>query len=646
MEQNAALIFPDHGSNVVRDSADAVPAEDEEVGESRGEGAMGGGDLATASESALEGAEVVVRGRFVNQRLAPVPMEVNSGLAEYDPEADTVTLWLPSQAPFFVREDAVTVLGLEPDRLRVIAPDVGGGFGAKGDTYPEHLVLIALAMRFRRAVRYVETRSENLTAMVHGRAQFQEVEIGATRDGTIVGLRVEVLADMGAYPIGHYLPTLTRKMASGVYRIPRIDFRFRCVVTNTTPIGAYRGAGRPEAAALLERAVDLLAAELGIDPVEIRRRNLIPPDAFPYETVTGGEYDVGEYEAALDEALRLAGYPELRAEQTARRERGERMLLGIGVSAYVEVTGWGTEFGSVEIHPDGTATAITGTSPHGQGHETAWAQIVSGILGVPMQEVRVVHSDTRLVPRGQGTMGSRSLQLGGSAVLRASEAVLEKARRIAAHALEASVDDVVLFDDGHVGVVGAPDRALSWSELAVAAGDPSRIPDGMEPGLSAGHDFDQGRNTYPFGAHVAVVEVDAETGHVRLLRHVAIDDCGRILNPMLVDGQVHGGVAQGVAQALFEEVLFDDEGNPLTGSLMAYEMPSAAEIPFFEVEHTQTPTPLNPLGAKGIGESGTIGSTPAVQSAVVDALSHLGVRHLDMPLTPERVWRAIRGAET
>ena len=620
MAPDAPLLFPEHGSNVLLDRLSG-----------------------RYREGALEGADVVVRARFVNQRVAPIPMEANGALAAFDPETEGVQLWVPSQAPFAVRAEVAEALGLDEDRVHVIAPDVGGGFGAKGDTYPEWIALAAIAMRTRGAVRYTETRSKNLSAMVHGRAQIQDVVIGARRDGTIVGLRADVLAEMGAYPQGAYLPTLTRKMAAGVYRIPRIEFRSRCVVTNTTPVGAYRGAGRPEAAALIERAMDIVADELGLDPVEVRRRNLIPPDAFPHTTVTGAVYDTGAYEAALAEALRLAGYAELRSDQAARRARGDRRLLGIGVSCYVEVTGFGSEFGSVEVHEDGSATVLTGTSPHGQGHETAWAQIVAGTLGLAMERVRVVHSDTRLVPSGDGTMGSRSAQVGGSAVLRASEGVLEKGRRIAALALEAAVEDVVVNEDGRVGLAGAPDRSFSWGELAAMASHADALPRGMRPGLHVADEFSLGGNTYPFGAHVAVVEVDRETGFVRQLRHVAVDDCGRILNPILVDGQIHGGVAQGVAQALFEEVRFDENGTPLTGSLLSYEMPSAADLVSVETAHTVTPTPLNPLGAKGVGEAGSIGSTPAVQNAVVDALSHLGVRHVDMPLTPERVWRALSG---
>jgi carbon-monoxide dehydrogenase large subunit len=619
IEPDAPLVFPRAGTNVAFDRS--WPYR--------------GGDP-------LAGSEVVVKARFVNQRLAPAPMETNAILAV--PEGDGLKMWIPCQAPFWMRDEIADALGIERDDVRVIAPAVGGGFGAKTATYPEHVVVAALARRVGRPVRYIETRSENLTAMTHGRAQVQDVELGAKHDGTLVGLRVRVVADMGAYPMGTYMPPLTRKMACGVYTIGRVDFHALSVVTNTTPIDSYRGAGRPEATAMLERAMDMLAVELGIDPAEIRRRNFIPNDAFPVKTATDGEYDSGAYGGALDEVLRLAGYDDLRREQGERRARGDAKLLGIGISTYVEVTGWGSEFGAVEVEPDGSVVVLTGVSPHGQGHETAFAQLASDLLKVPMDRVTVRHSDTSLMPKGDGTMGSRSLQLGGSAMWRAGEEVVEKARRIAAHLLEAGIDDVVLSDDGRVGIVGAPDRSYTWAELAKVAADPSQLPEGIEPGLRASHEFDGGGNTYPFGAHVAVVEVDAETGRVQVLRHVAVDDCGRIINPMLVEGQQHGGIAQGMAQALFEEVVFDESGNPLTGTLMSYEFPSAADLPSFETSNIETPSPRNPLGAKGIGESGTVGSTPAVQNAVIDAVSHLGVRHIDMPLSPERVWRSIREA--
>ncbi len=595
---------------------------------------------------ALEGAEVVVKARFVNQRVTAAPLEPNAAVAVPAPEGDGLVLYSPCQAPFWVRDDVAKALGMAPERVRVVVPAVGGAFGARIITYPEQVALAALAMRLGRPVRYVESRSETMLAMTHGRAQVQEFELAATRNGRSTGLRARLVADGGAYP-GEAPPNVssTRYMASGVYRIARVEVAWQCVATNTTPVAAYRGAGRPEATAMVERAVALLAARLRLDPAEVRRRNLIPARAFPYTTATKARYDSGDYEGALDRVLEAAGYQALRAEQARRRQRGEVVQLGIGLSSYVEVTGFGSEYGAVEVEPDGRVTARTGVSPHGQGHETAFAQLVSATLGVEAELVRVVHSDTAALPRGDGTMGSRSLQVGGSAVVQAATQVLDKARALAAHLLEAPAEDVAVFPGEGLGVAGAPSTALAWAELAAAAADPARRPPGMEAGLEAAVDFEPERSTFAFGAHLAVCEVDTETGRVRLLRHVAVADAGRILNPVLADGQVHGGIAQGVAQALFEEVRYDEDGNCLNGNLASYAMPSAADLPAFETIRTQTPTPLNPLGAKGIGESGTVGATPAVQNAVVDALAHLGVTHVDMPLTPERVWRAIEAAK-
>ena len=593
----------------------------------------------------LEGADVIARGRFVNQRLAPVPMETN-GIAVV-PEADGgFTVWVSTQVPFDIRSDLAEMLDVPKERVRTIAPDVGGAFGAKLQVYPEYLAVGRAAQIVGRPIRWQESRTESMLNLTHGRAQVQFVEIGAMRDGTLVGMRVELLADMGAYPIGAYMPVTTQEMLAGVYRFPAIASRGRSVVTNATPIAAYRGAGRPEATALVERAMDLLAGELEMDPVELRRRNLIPPDAFPFVTASGTSYDTGAYESTMDEALRVAGYGALRDEQAARRTRGDHLELGIGVCTYVEITSFSSkEFGSVEVHPDGTVTVLAGTSSHGQGHETAFAQIVSSVLGVPFESVKVIHSDTGIVPRGAGTWGSRSLQAGGSAVFERAQAVAEKAREIAAHLLETDVADLTGFEDGRIAVAGAPQRSVGWADIAAAAVDSADLPEGMEAGLVSSGTFREPGSTFPFGTHVAVVEVDTETGDVRLLRHIAVDDCGRILNPVLVQGQQHGGLGQGIAQALFEEVRYDEIGNPMTGNLSTYLMPSAAEYPWFETSNTETPTPLNPLGAKGIGESACIGSTPAVQNAAVDALSARGVRHLDLPLSPERVLGAIHAAD-
>ena len=592
-------------------------------------------------DDVLAGADVVVRERFVNQRLAPVPMETDAVAVVPDGQGG-FTVWASTQVPFDIRDDLAELLGVPKERVRTIAPDVGGGFGAKLQIYPEFRVVAAVAARLGRPVRWAETRSESMVGLTHGRAQVQLVEIGARRDGTIVGLRADVIADMGAYPIAAFLPTTTQEMLTGVYAIRDVACRGRAVVTNATPIGPYRGAGRPEATALIERAIDLVAAELAMDPVDVRRRNLIPVDAFPYETASGEDYDVGDYGRAFDAALRIAGYDDLRAEQRARRDRGDSVELGIGLSTYVEVTSFSSkEFAAVEVHDDGSVTVMTGTSPHGQGHETAFAQLASGILGVAFDDVRVTHSDTGQVRRGAGTWGSRSLQAGGSSVAERSGEVADKARTLAAHLLEVDVADLGEPTDGRFSVAGAPERSITWAELAQAASDPARLPAGMDDGLRAEGVYREPGSTFPFGAHVAVVEVDTQTGDVRLVRHIAVDDCGRILNPVLVEGQVHGGLAQGIAQALYEQVLYDEAGNPVTGTLTTYGIPSAAEFPWFETERTETPTPLNPLGAKGIGEAATIGSTPAVQNAVIDALAPFGVRHLDMPFTPERVWLVV-----
>ncbi|HEY2303749.1 MAG TPA: molybdopterin cofactor-binding domain-containing protein, partial [Acidimicrobiales bacterium] len=543
----------------------------------------------------------------------------------------------------------------------VIAPHVGGGFGAKAGLYHEFLSIARASQRVGRPVRWVETRSENLVGLNQGRAQIHWVEMGFTEDGRITGLRLRVLADSGAYPglAGMLAAGPTRMLSQGVYEIPKLDYGAVAVATNTTPVGAFRGAGRPEATALLERIMDMAAAEFGLDPAEIRRRNFIADGAFPYVTRTGVTYDSGEYAKPLEEALALAGYGDLRKEQQARRERGDTLQLGIGLGSYVEITagGMSSEFGSVEVHQDGTATIRVGTSAHGQGHDTSFSMLVADRLGIPMESVRFVQSDTALVPQGSGTGGSRSLQIGGTAVLNAAEAVLAKAKRLVGHLLEAAPEDIVLDDGGRLAVAGVPGSALTWSEIAQAAADPERRPEGwaeevpaggegqVQPdGLGAAVIFKQDGASFPFGTHVAVVEVDTETGGTRLLRHVAVDDCGFVLSPLIVAGQQHGGIAAGAGQALFEEIQYDEDGNPLTGTLIDYLMPSAADLPSFEVSGTETLSPLNPLGVKGIGEAGTIGATPAVQNAVIDALSHLGIRHLDMALSPQRIWAAIEDA--
>ncbi|HSS10875.1 MAG TPA: molybdopterin cofactor-binding domain-containing protein, partial [Acidimicrobiales bacterium] len=569
----------------------------------------------------------------------PCPLEVRAAASRWDSDG-RLTHWASTQGPHPLRDVLASTYDLDPGQVRVITPDVGGGFGSKLH-HPEELLCAWLARRAGRPVRWTETRSESMLGLGHGRAQIQDIAIGGTREGKVLAYQLAVVQDSGAYPrIGSLLPFMTMMMLTGTYNIPNAAFSSRSVVTNTVPVGAYRGAGRPEAAAAIERAMDLFAAEIGMDPAEVRRRNLVAPEAFPFTTPTGTTYDSGRYEYGLDLVLDAAGYQQLRAEQARRREAGETRLLGIGLSVYVEITGLtgGGEYGHVEVLPTGRVRALTGTSPHGQGHETAWAMLIAERLGVPVDQIDVLHGDTDVVPTGNVTGGSRSAQLGGTNIWRAAGAVVERGRELAAGLLEADPSDVVLdTETGQFHVAGTPSISKSWAELAVAASAQGEA-------LAGEGDFSQEGGTFPSGAHLAVVEVDMETGRVALLRLVAADDAGRILNPLLAEGQVHGGLAQGAAQALLEEVVYDDDGNPLTGNLADYAFISATELPSFETIHVETPTPRNELGAKGIGESGTIGSTPAVHNAVVDALAHLGVRHVPMPATPERVWQVIASA--
>jgi aerobic carbon-monoxide dehydrogenase large subunit len=615
LADGAGAIFPDHGSNVAIAVTDA------------------------ATVDPTDGSDVVVRGRYVNQRMAVVAMEPNSCAAV---PGEQLTFYASTQMPHGLRPQLARVLGLEEGQVRVIAPQVGGGFGGKAGICAEYSAVAAAARRLDRPVTWTPTRSDDLIAQPHSRGQIQYAELGCRRDGTFTGLRVRLVGDGGAYPgIGALLPAGTKRMSHGTYRFPAIQFDVAVAVTNTTPMGAYRGAGRPEATALLERLVDHAAHELSIDPIELRRRNLLADDVFPFTTLTGQVYDSGRYELPLDVAAEAIGYAELRSEQSARRVNGARTVLGIGVAAYVEITAGGgtSEFGAVEVHDDGSATVRAGTFSHGHGHQTAFAMLVHDQTGIPVERIRLVDGDTALVPSGGGTGGSRSLQLGGSAVHRATEALVTDAKELAARLLEADVADIVVdVDAGTVGVAGVPAAALDWSTLAQRASGEGDV-------LAAETVFDQGEATYPFGAHIAAVEVDLDTGRARVVRHVAVDDCGTVINPLLVEGQQHGGVAAGIGQALYEEVRFDADGNPLTANLADYAMASAADLPSFDVRSTETPTPRNPLGAKGIGEAATIGSTPAVQNAVIDALAHLGVRHLDLPCTAERVWQAIRDAD-
>jgi carbon-monoxide dehydrogenase large subunit len=610
--EDKALLFPESESNITRT-----------------------GTAGNCDEASFAGCEVVIERTIVNQRVAPVPLEGRAAAASWD--GGKLTVWCSTQNAQIARDAIADRLGLGKQAVRVIAPDVGGGFGAKIGADREIICVAAAAKQTGRATRWTETRSENMLGMVHGRDQRHSYKIGGTRDGRILAYHLDIVQNCGAYPrFGVMLPSLTALMAGGVYDIPRAGADYRSVLSNTTPVAAYRGAGRPEATAAIERAVDDFAAEIGMDPAEVRRRNVLAPEKFPFTTPTGAVYDTGEYAAALEKVIDAAGYPGLRAEQARRRERGEVVQLGLGLSCYVEITAGdgGPETGRLVVHEDGSATVYTGSSPQGQGHHTAWAMLVQDEMGIPMDRVTVIHGDTDAIPVAVGTFGSRSLQLGGSAVYQAAGEVKDAARRVAAGMIEAAEADLELTD-GTWQVRGDPATALSWAQVAQQAG-----PDG----LAADVVFKASQPTFPFGAHLAVVEVDTETGKATLVRHVTVDDAGRIVNPVLAEGQRHGGIAQGAAQALLEEVRYDAEGNPLTSTLADYAAVTADVLPSFELLESETPTTINPLGVKGIGEAGTIGSIPAVQNAVIDAVSHLGVRHIDMPATPERVWAAISEA--
>ena len=588
----------------------------------------------------FEGCEVTVKGRFLNQRVAPCPLEVRGAAAVWGDDG-RLTQWLSTQHAQGTVAPIAAANGVAEAQVHILTPDVGGGFGAKIGAYPEELLLGVIAKKVGRAVKWRETRSESMVALGHGRAQLQYITLGGTKAGKVTHYQLWAIQDSGGFAdMGTILaPFMTRPMSSGVYAIPNIECRTTSVVTNTTPVVAYRGAGRPEATAAIERAMDLFAFEIGMDPAEVRRINLIPKFLEPHTTVVGQTYDVGDYETALDKALQVAGYTELRAEQAKRRARGDVKQLGIGVSVYVEITGGvgNGESAKVEVLDDGRAVVYTGTSPHGQGHDTAWSMLVQEQTGIPMDKIELVWGDTDLVPIGTGTMGSRSLQQGGNAVFAVAGELVNKAKSVAARILEVSEADVVLDKDrGAFHVVGTPAVTKTWADLAIA--------EKSTGGLNHNDVINVSGATFPFGAHVAVVEVDTETGKVRHIAHTACDDAGKVLNPLLLEGQIHGGVAQGAAQALLEEVMYDADANPITSNLADYGFISAAELPSVTVVHMETPTPINLLGAKGIGESGTIGSTPALQSAVVDAVSHLGVRNIEMPCTAERVWQAIQAA--
>ena len=629
---DGVLLFPEVGTNTVF----ALPGD------------------ADVEDGMFDDAEVTVELSFRNPRMSPVPIEPRSAVASWVDTDDgpRLTQWSSTQFPHGTKSNLAGALGIEETQVRVMTPDVGGGFGAKNGAYPEDIVTAMVARRLGRPARWTETRSENMLGMVHARAQDYTATLGGTRDGRLTAYKLHVVQDSGAYPgIGALLPMFTRMMASGVYDIPKVSASAVSVLTNTAPVGAYRGAGRPEATTAIERMIDLFATEIDMDPAEVRRRNFLAPDAFPLQTPTGANMDTGEYAKALDAVIDAADYAGLRAEQERRRATADEPLLGLGWSTYVEITNpmGNSEFGSMEVRPDGSALVLTGSSAHGQGHHTVFAQLASGLTGIPVDRIEVRHGDTDEVPRGGGTGGSKSLQVGGSAVIQATEAVVARARDAAAELLEANPDDITLdTDTGMFSVVGTPAVARDWAAVAQhvqqgAAGD-----DPAAARLRAEIDFDPEGPTFPFGAHLSVVEVDRETGAVTPIRHIACDDAGVIVNPLIVDGQVHGGAASGMALALMEEFVYDTDGNPQTANLMDYGIASAAELTGFDRIPLETPTPRNPIGAKGIGESGTIGATPAVHNAVIDAVAHLGVRHIEMPTTAHKVWAAMQevSAET
>ena len=603
------LLYPAHGTNVVN-------------------------RMASPSSADFSGCEVVVEEEIVNQRLTAAPIEPRTGAAWWTDDGRLVH-YSACQGAHPTRDLLATIYELDPSRVRVVVPDVGGGFGAKSRTYPEEAIIGFYARALGRPVVWAETRSENVMAMPHGRGQVQRARLGGTADGQITAYQLDVVQDAGAYPmIGAVLAGMTQRMLTGTYDITNVGFTATTVVTTTVSTTAYRGAGRPEAAVAIERMIDRYAAEIGMDPAEVRFTNLVPRFTEPYTTGIGTVYDVGDYPEALRLALDQAGYAELRAEQRRRREVGTGPQLGIGLGVYVEITAGGsqTEFASVELCDDGRMRVHTGATAYGQGHATTWAMIVADRTGVDLDRIDVIGGDTDAVARGGLTVGSRSVQVAGSAVAAATTNLVERARKLAADQLEAAVDDVVLDPDrGRFHVVGSPAVARGWADLAQDLPEP----------LVEEYDFAPEMPTFPSGAHVAVVEVDPETGAVELRRIVAVDDAGRLVNPLLAEGQVHGGLAQGIAQALLEEIRYDENGNLLTSNFMDYAVISAAELPSFEVGHLETPTWVNELGAKGVGESGTIGAIPAVYNAVIDALAPFGVRHLTTPLTPEKVWRAV-----
>ena len=607
----------------------------------------------SALDKAFADAEVVIKQRMWNHRLVPNAMEPRGVVAHYEPGKGSMTIWSSTQNPHILKTLIAAMTGLGEDRVRAIAPEVGGGFGAKINIYPEEYVAAVVSKKLGLPVKWIEDRSEAFVATTHGRDIHCDLSLAAKRDGKVLGVKLRLVADIGAYNmlLTTGIPTLTMLMANATYDFPAIRCELSEVFTNKTPTDAYRGAGRPEATYFVERGMDMLAAELKMDVAEIRRKNLIPKDKFPFQTQMGAVYDSGDYEKALDAALKAADWPKLKADRDKAKAEGR--LVGIGLAMYVEVCGIGPsatmgptggwEHAAVTIERDGRITATTGASPHGQGNETTFGQMLSDQFGVPLEHVTILHGDTAVVKQGIGTFGSRSQAVGGAALNMAGIKVKGKMAKFAAALLEAGEEDLV-FEGGKIFVKGAPAKGKSFAEVATFAYVPVPLPEGLEPGLSEEAFFEPTNNTYPFGCHISMLEIDRETGEPKLLRMVAIDDAGNLINPLIVEGQIHGGLAQGIGQAMIEEAVYADDGQLLTGSFMDYAMPRATDFPRFELEATVTPTPVNPLGAKGCGEAGTLGSTPSIVAAAVDALSEFGVKHIDMMLRPEKLWRIIQGS--
>jgi carbon-monoxide dehydrogenase large subunit len=608
-------------------------------------------------EESFANAAVTVKERYYQQRLIPNAMEPRGVLVQPVPAQGEYTVWSSTQVPHILRALIALTLGIPEAKVRVIAPDVGGGFGSKLNVYAEEQLAVALARKLGRPIKWIEERTEAYTATIHGRDVVQEIELAATAEGKITAVRVRLIASMGAYLqlVTPGIPLLGAWLYAGCYDVQGYDFTCTGVFTNTTPTDAYRGAGRPEATYAIEHAVDALARELGKDPAELRRINFIRE--FPATLASGLTMDAGDFDAGLDRLLEVAGYDDLRREQAERRERNDKKQLGLGLATYTEMCGLapsrilaainfgagGWEAATIRCLPTGTVQVLTGTSPHGQGHATTWSQIVADRLGFAPEEIEVLHGDTAVMPLGLDTYGSRSLAVGGVALYYAADKVIDKARTIAAHTLEAAEDDLE-YADGRFSVAGSPERGFTIKEAAFAAWTAHNLPDGMEPGLEGNFVYDPPNFSWPSGAHLAVVEIDTETGAVELTRYIAVDDVGRVINPLIVAGQVHGGVTQGIAAALWEEAVYDEEGTLLTGSMVNYLVPTAAELPAFELDGIETLSPTNPLGVKGVGETGAIAAPVAVMNAVVDALHPFGVRDIQMPATPERVWRAIEEA--